>query len=53
MAVCKKTAMSPRTASPLVTCRGERVTVKLPRDAELKKVKRQGKDDMVWGMQTP
>ncbi|KAM8749968.1 uncharacterized protein AB9X84_014600 [Acanthopagrus schlegelii] len=40
MAVCKKTAMSPRAASLLVTCRGESVTVKLPRDAELKKVKR-------------
>ncbi|XP_030284391.1 uncharacterized protein LOC115588146 [Sparus aurata] len=40
MAVCEKMAMSPLAASPLVTCRTESVTVKLPRDAELKKVKR-------------
>lgn len=42
MAVCEKMAMSPLAASPLVTCRTESVTVKLPRDAELKKVKRHG-----------
>ena len=52
MAVCEKMAMSPLAASPLVTCRTERVTVKLPRDAELKKVKRHGEDDMVRGMQS-
>ena len=46
MAVCEKTAMSPQAASPLVTCRTERVTVKLPRDAELKKVKRHGKNGL-------
>ncbi|XP_073330069.1 uncharacterized protein [Pagrus major] len=40
MAVCKNPVMSQQAASPLVTCRTESVTVKLPRDAELKKVKR-------------
>eukprot|EP00064_Thunnus_orientalis_P004815 superscaffoldBa00000451_g4828 len=38
MAVCKNPVMSPRVASPLVSCK-TRITVKLPGGAKLRKVK--------------
>lgn len=45
MAVCEDPAMS-----PLVTCRATHVTVKLPRETKLKKVKGLGKDHMAVSM---
>ncbi len=50
MAVCENPVMSPRTASPLVTCRTAHVTVKLPRETKLRKVKELGKDQVVGSM---
>ena len=44
MAICENPAMSPRAKTPLVFCRKTRVTVKLPRETKLKKVKELGKN---------
>lgn len=47
MAVCENPLVSPQAASPLVTCRTTRVTVKLPHETRLRKVKALGKDWVV------
>ena len=44
IAVCEDPVMSLRSASPLVTCRTTHLTVKLPRETKLRKVKELGKE---------
>lgn len=50
MAVCDDPAMSPQGAAPLVTCRTTHVSVKLPHETKLRKVKELGKDQVVVSM---
>lgn len=47
MAVCKIPEISPQAASLLVTCTTTHITVMLPRDTQLRKVRELGKDHMV------
>lgn len=47
MAVCKIPEISPQAASLLVTCTTTHITVMLPRETQLRKVRELGKDHMV------